>query len=75
MCAEQPVRSSYHVDAAVLPVVDLVLPYDRTAVGPDLDPGEGVPVDVVALDQSPPVSEYVHAPLVTVEYSISPGGR
>lgn len=59
----------------MLSVVDLVLPYDGAAIGPDLDPGQGVPVDVVPLDQSPAVSEYVHTPLVSVEYSVSPGGR
>ena len=58
----------------MLAVVDLVLPYDRAAVCSDLDAGQGVSVDVVALDQSPTVSEYVHATLVSVEYSVSPGG-
>jgi len=43
-------------------VVDLVLPYDGAAVGADLDAGQCVPVDVVALDQSPAVPEDVYAP-------------
>lgn len=56
----------------MLSVVDLVVPYDGAAVGSDLDPRQGVTVDVVTLYQTPPVSKYVHSSLVTVEYSISP---
>lgn len=40
----------YHIDAAVLAVVDLVVAHDGAAVGPDLDSRQGVAVDVVALD-------------------------
>lgn len=32
-----PSSSTHHVDSSVLSVVDLVVPYDGAAVGPDLD--------------------------------------
>lgn len=66
-------RRIYHVDAAVLSVVDLVVPYDWAAVGSDLDSRQGVPIDVITLYQTPPISKYVHPSLVSIEYSISPG--
>lgn len=37
----------YHVDAPMLPIVDLVVPYNWTAVGSDLDSGQGIAIDVI----------------------------
>lgn len=39
----------YHVDAAVLSVVDLVVPDNGAAVGSDLNSRQGVTIDVIAL--------------------------
>lgn len=66
-----PSPSTHHVDSSVLSVVDLVVPYDGAAVGSDLDAGQGVAVNVVALYQAPAVAEDVHAALVAVEYGVS----
>lgn len=57
----------------MLSIVDLVVPYNRAAVGSDLDSRQGVTVDIVTLYQTPPISKYVHPSLVTIEYSVSPG--
>lgn len=51
------------------------MPYDGAAVGSDLDAGQGVAVDVVALYQAPAVPEDVHAALVAVEYGVSAGRK
>lgn len=63
----------YHVDAPMLPIVDFVLSDDRAAVGPDLDPCQGVAMDVVPFDEAPPISKYVNATLITIIDGISPG--
>lgn len=62
----------YHVNASMLSIMDLVMPYNGAAVGSNLDPRQGVTVDVVTFYQTPPISKYVHPSLVTIEYSISP---
>ena len=59
----------------MLPVVDLVVPDDGAAVGADLDPCQGVAVDVVALDEAPAVTEDVDSPLVAVVDGVAPAGR
>lgn len=59
----------------MLPVVDLVVPYNGAAVGSDLDSRQGIAIDIVTLYQTPSISENVHPSLVTVEYSISPGNK
>lgn len=74
-CHRPSSPSTHHVDSSVLPVVDLVVPYDGAAVGSDLDAGQGVAVDVVALYQAPAVPEDVHAALVAVEYGVSAGRK
>lgn len=68
-------KEMYHIDAAMLPIVDLVVPYDGAAVGSDLDSRQGVTIDVVTLYQTSSISKYVHASLVTVENSISPRNK
>lgn len=62
----------YHINASVLSIVDLVVPYNRAAVGSDLDPRQGVTIDIVILYQTPTITKYVHPSLVTIEYGISP---
>ena len=56
----------------MLSVVDLVVPDDRAAVCPDLDPCQRVAVDVVPLDEASAVAEYVHAPLVAIINGVAP---
>lgn len=63
----------YHIDAPMLSIVDLVVPYNGAAVGSNLDSRQGVTIDIVTLYQTPSISKYVHPSLVTVEYSVSPG--
>lgn len=62
----------YHIDAPVLSIVNLVVPYNGATVGSDLDSRQGITVDIVTLYQTPSISKYVHPSLVTIEYSISP---
>lgn len=57
----------------MLSIMDLIMPYDRAAVGSDLDSRQGVTINIVTLYQTPAISKYVHTSLVTVEYSISTG--
>ena len=66
---------THHVDASVLAVVDLVVPYDRVAVRPDLDARERVAVDVVVLDQAAALAEDVHAALVAVVDLVLPASH
>lgn len=56
----------------MLSVVDLVVSYDGAAVCPDLDPCQGVTVDIIPLNEASAVTEYVNATLVTVEDGVSP---
>lgn len=56
----------------MLSVVDLVVSYDRAAVCPDLDPCQGVTVDIIPLNEASAVTEYVNATLVTVEDGVAP---
>lgn len=65
----------YHIDAPVLSIVDLVMPYNRAAVGSDLNTRQGIAIDVITLYQTPSISEYVHTSLVTIEYGVSTGGK
>lgn len=69
--AGPPSPLTHHVDSSVLPVVDLVVPYDGAAVGSDLDACQRVAVNVVALYQAPAVAEDVHAALVAVEDGVA----
>lgn len=56
----------------MLSVVDLVVSYDGAAVRPDLDPCQGVTVDIIPLDEASPITEYVNSALVTVEDGVAP---
>lgn len=56
----------------MLAVMNTIVPNDGIAVGADLDSCECVTMNVVVLDQATPLSKYVHASLVAVEYFIAP---
>ena len=47
--------------------MNLVIPNDGVAPRPYLDPGERVAMDIVVLQDAPPTSEEVHAPLETAK--------
>lgn len=63
-----------HVDPAVLPVVDLIVPNDRITISPDLYAGQSVAVDVVVFDKTAALAENVDAALVPVVYFIPSNG-
>ena len=63
---ERTVSCTHHIDASVLTVVYLVVPYYRVAVGANLYSGEGITVDIVVLDEAPPLTEDIHAALVAI---------
>ena len=60
------VSRTHHIDASVLTVVYLVVPYYRVAVGANLYSGEGITVDVIVLDEASPLAKDIHAALVAV---------
>ena len=51
-------------------VVNLVIPNNRVAPRPYLDPRQRVAMDIVFLEYAPPTSKEVHAPLETAEYLV-----
>ena len=63
---------TYHVDAAVLTVVDLIVSHYRVAVGADLYPRECVAVDVVVLYETAALAKDVHSTLVAIVNLIFP---
>ena len=62
----------HHIYAAMLSVMDLVVPDNGTAVCPDLDSSQRVAVDVISLDKAATVTENVNATLVTIKNGIAP---
>lgn len=54
------------VNPPVLPVMYLIVPHDRIAVGPYLNPRQRIPVNIIVLDQSSSFPEDVNAALVSV---------
>lgn len=61
-----------HIYSTVLPVVDLVVPDYGTAICPDLDPCQGVAIDVVSFDETSAVAKNINAALVAVENGVAP---
>lgn len=61
-----------HVYAAVLAVMDLVVPDDRTAVCPDLDSCQGVTVDVIPFNEAPAITKDINTTLVAIKNGIAP---
>lgn len=56
----------------MLAIVDLVVSHYGTAVCPDLDPRQGVAIDVVSFDETSAVAENINASLVAVENGVAP---
>lgn len=50
--------------------MDLVISDDRVTPRPYLDPGQGVAMDIVVLQDAPPTSKEVHASLETAKYLV-----
>lgn len=63
---------TYHVYAAMLAIMDLVVSDDWTAVGPDLDSRQGVTVDVVSFDKASAVPKNINTTLVAIKNGIAP---
>lgn len=62
----------YHIDAAMLAIVDLVVSDDGAAVRPDLDSCQGVAVDVVSFDEASAIPENINSTLVAIKNGIAP---
>lgn len=56
----------------MLAVVDLVVSDNGTTVCPDLDPCQGVAVDVISFDEASAVTKNINATLVAVKNGIAP---
>lgn len=56
----------------MLAVVDLVVPDNRAAVCPDLNPCQGVPIDVVPFDEASAITENINTPLVAIKNGVAP---
>ncbi len=63
---------AHHIDSSMLPVMDLVVPYYRTAVRSDLNASQGISINIISLNEAPPITKYVNASLVSIEDGISP---
>lgn len=64
-----------NINSAVQTVVDLVQTDDRIRVRADLDASQGVPVDIILLDESTTFSENVDSSLLTGKDLILPDRR
>ena len=58
---------TYHVYAAMETMVDLIVPNYRVAPSSNLNPSQGVAVNIIVLQNPSPPSKKVHAPLETPE--------
>lgn len=56
----------------MLAIVDLVVSDDRTAVRPDLNPCQGITVDVVPFNEASAITKNIHSTLVTIKNGIAP---
>lgn len=63
-----------HVNAAVLPVMDLVVTNYRIAGRSNLNAGQCIAVDVVVLDQATTFAKDVHSTLVAIVDLVLPDG-
>lgn len=59
----------------MLSIVNLVMSDYRTAVGSDLNTSESISINIIALYQTSAIPKYVNATLVSIKYSITPGGK
>ena len=62
----------YHIYAAVLAIMDLVVSDDWAAVRPDLNSCQGITVDVVPFNEASAITKNIHSTLVTIEDGIAP---
>lgn len=62
----------YHVYAAMLAIVDLVVSDNRAAVRPYLDSCQGVTIDVITFNEASAITKYINATLVPIENGIAP---
>jgi hypothetical protein len=67
-------EKSYHVDAAMLAVMYLVVSNDRVAVGANLNAGQSVTMDIVVLNETAALAKYIHATLVAIVDLVAPDG-
>lgn len=63
---------THHIYSAVLAIVDLVVSDNGTTIRPDLDPCQGVAVDVISFDEASAVAKYINAALVAVKNGVAP---
>lgn len=56
----------------MLTVMDLVVPHNRTTIGPDLDSCQGVAIDVVSFNEASAITENVDTTLVSVKNGVTP---
>lgn len=56
----------------MLTIMDLVVPDNRTTVGPDLNPCQGIPMYVVSFNKTAAITKYVNTTLVPIKDCITP---
>lgn len=52
--------------------MDFVVPDNRTAVSPDLNPCQGIPIYVVSFNKAPAITKYVNTTLVAIKDRVTP---
>lgn len=65
-------KNIYHVYAAMLAVMDLVVSDNRTAVRPDLDSCQGITVDVVPFNEASAIAKNINTTLVAIKNGVAP---
>lgn len=65
-------RDFYHIDAAMLAIMDLVVSDNRAAVRPDLNSCQGVTINVVSFNEASAITKNINATLVTIKNGIAP---
>lgn len=65
-------RSTYHIYATMLTIMDLVVPDNRTAICPDLDSCQGIAIDVISFNKASAITKNVNTTLVPVKNGIAP---
>ena len=61
---------TYHIDASVETVMNLVIPNDRVAPRPNLDPSQRVAMDIIILQNPSPSAEKVDPTLKPPKYLV-----
>lgn len=60
---DQTLAFLMHINAAMLPVMNLVMSYNRVAIRTDLNPSQGVSIYIIMLDKSSAFAEYIDTAL------------